>query len=191
MSTRGLLGFVADGLETCTYNHGDSYPSGLGVEVLRFARRCEGTNFHRFKSAAASLTQVSEDGRKPTRDEVVKLAGHADTKVSTGDAHAEWYVLLRDTQGDPEAILSCGYAIHDPDWPRDSLFCEWGYVLDFDSQTLEVYKGFNQAPPTAGRWTGVTEASFHQYYAINMIASYTFDNLPDDDTFCLLEETHG
>jgi len=32
MSTRGLYGFIEDGEYTATYNHSDSYPSGLGLE---------------------------------------------------------------------------------------------------------------------------------------------------------------
>lgn len=34
MGTRGTWGFVADGDEKLTYNHFDSYPDGLGVDVL-------------------------------------------------------------------------------------------------------------------------------------------------------------
>jgi hypothetical protein len=34
MGTRGTWGFVLDGEEKLTYNHFDSYPDCLGVEVL-------------------------------------------------------------------------------------------------------------------------------------------------------------
>jgi len=34
MSTRGLYGFIENGEYVATYNHSDSYPSGLGSEFL-------------------------------------------------------------------------------------------------------------------------------------------------------------
>jgi hypothetical protein len=36
MGTRGLIGFVIKGRRRATYNHFDSYPEGLGFDVLRF-----------------------------------------------------------------------------------------------------------------------------------------------------------
>jgi hypothetical protein len=38
MSTRGALGFKINGTYHATYNHFDSYPEGLGREVVRFIR---------------------------------------------------------------------------------------------------------------------------------------------------------
>lgn len=36
MGTRGLLGFIINGVRRGSYNHWDSYPSGLGLDVVRF-----------------------------------------------------------------------------------------------------------------------------------------------------------
>ena len=36
MSTRGLYGIRKNGVDKCTYNHSDSYPSWLGRKVLEF-----------------------------------------------------------------------------------------------------------------------------------------------------------
>ena len=38
MSTRGLIGIVCKGKEFLTYNHYDSYPTELGLKVLRAVR---------------------------------------------------------------------------------------------------------------------------------------------------------
>lgn len=38
MGTRGFVGFVIDGQEKIGYNHFDSYPDGLGVDVLSWLR---------------------------------------------------------------------------------------------------------------------------------------------------------
>jgi hypothetical protein len=36
MGTRGILGFITKGVRKGTYNHFDSYPSGLGDAIIRF-----------------------------------------------------------------------------------------------------------------------------------------------------------
>ena len=36
MGTRGLLGFIIAGCRRASYNHFDSYPSGLGAQVAKF-----------------------------------------------------------------------------------------------------------------------------------------------------------
>ena len=38
MGTRGFVGFVAEGREVIAYQQFDSYPSGVGVDTLRWLR---------------------------------------------------------------------------------------------------------------------------------------------------------
>lgn len=187
MGTRGFVGFVADGRETFTYNHFDSYPSGVGTEVLAFARTLAGDSEteERYRNLAREIKHVS-DATPPTREQVVELAQFADLNVSKGNLYEEWYGLLRNTQGNPALILGCGYAEHDPDFPRDSLWCEWGYLIDFDRRVFEVYEGFQQSPPTAGRWADVTppvEATSAGYHPVNRVAVFNLDDLPTDEEF--------
>jgi hypothetical protein len=36
MGTRGIIGFITKGVRWGTYNHSDSYPSGLGDAIVKF-----------------------------------------------------------------------------------------------------------------------------------------------------------
>ena len=38
MGTRGLLGFIIKGKKKGSYNHWDSYPSGLGMEIITWLK---------------------------------------------------------------------------------------------------------------------------------------------------------
>jgi hypothetical protein len=38
MGTRGLVGFTVNGQHLLTYNHFDSYPSGLGTQTFRWLK---------------------------------------------------------------------------------------------------------------------------------------------------------
>lgn len=193
MGTRGFVGFVSDEKETITYNHWDSYPSGLGLTVLRFVKRLaeDGEFLEAYRVKARDIQHVTDDV-PPTRDQVVELIKFANLNVSTQSA-AEWYVLLRETHGHPRLILDVGYAEHSPNWPLDSLFAEWGYVVDFDRQVLDVYQGFQKTRPTAGRWAGLSPAPRWEgddtgYHAVQLIASYPFAELPIPEEFEKLEK---
>lgn len=183
MGTRGFVGFQSDNKETITYNQYDMYPSGTGVGVLEFVRviardpHIEAA----YKAKAAEIKQVNQD-TPPTRDEIVNLIQFSNLNVSNRDAE-EWYVLLRETHGVPSLILDSGYAEHVPEWPKDSLFCEWGYLVDFDRRTLEVYEGFQTQPVTEGRWAGGLLPTGNDYYPVKKVGEFSFDDLPTNDEF--------
>lgn len=169
MGTRGALTFVVDGVEKTTYNQYDSYPDGLGLDVLAWLRSADLTAA---RKAAVALTPVSGE---PTADELAELAEFHDRHVSNGH---DWYSALRRTQGNPAAILRAGRYDPSDDFPLDLLFCEWAYVVDFDSKVFEVYKGFQQSPPTAGRWVG--REGVRGYCPVQRVAEWSFDALPVD-----------
>lgn len=190
MGTRGMLGFVADGKETITYKQFDSYPAGLGADVLEWARAI--TDWDAVKVQAAAIVHVDDATAPPTVDQEANLLTLANYTVNThtiadSEGYAvprdtpSWYQVLHRTQGEPAAILRAGHAVHVPEWPGDSLFCEWGYVVDMDAMVLEVYTGFQRSPHTSGRFADrKTDPS---YYPIKLVATWPLTGLPTDDEF--------
>lgn len=57
MGTRGIMGFVVDGQEKLTYNHYDSYPDGLGLDVLRWLRGLNEDTLPQARADAAKLVK--------------------------------------------------------------------------------------------------------------------------------------
>jgi len=181
MSTRGTWGFVLDGTEYLSYNHSDSYPSGLGVDILAWARQAD---WSKVREQVAALTLV-EDDAEPTAEQAA-ATGLTPEHVSTG---RDWYSLLRSTQGDPQATLDLGIMTDGHEFPLDSLFCEWAYVIDLDAETLEVYQGFQKTLPDAGRWAGREEEAQAEYKAIQRREAYPLSDLPSEEVF--LERHEG
>lgn len=183
MGTRGFLGFVINDTEKITYNHWDSYPSCLGAAVLNFARS---TDRDALPERVRALTLVNDQAR-PTPDQIEKLSRWADPSVgSQGINNTEvqtWYQLLRDAQGDPEAYLAAGFMPDNREFALDSLFCEWGYLVDLDAGTLEVYRGFQQEPPKRGRWAGRAGERDSSYAAVERVAVYPLNDLPKEADF--------
>ena len=177
MGTRGLMAFAYDGEVKGMYNHFDSYPSGLGQFLVKFLIGQAG-DYTSAKERIKNLTAVDED-TAPTEDQKLALLRYYDPKVSTGSTD-EWYALLRETQGDPSATLNAGFYLDGLDFAHDSLFCEWGYVLDFDREVVEVYQGFQKSPATAGRFAADNRSSSSGYHSINLIKEFTFAELLED-----------
>lgn len=186
MGTRGFIGFVADEREAIAYNQFDSYPSGVGVTVLEWLRFAA-QDVAKLREAVKALRVVSDDDT-PTTGDVERLAGFADLNVSTQDPR-EWYVLLRETQGNPGAMLQAGVVLDASDFPFDSLFCEWGYLVDTDAAAFEVYRGFQQNRPGRGRFARRVGArrpdplGGGSYQPVALAKSWPLDKLPSRDEF--------
>lgn len=206
MGTRGAFGVIIGEQEKISYNHFDSYPDGKGVEVLGWLRNViADDNLDVVRKLAEEATVVDDD-RRPTKEDKQRLARYQDLGVAS-QSDDDWYVLLRHTQGDLQLMLESGYIYDGSTFPLDSLFCEWGYIVDLDTEVLEVYKGFQKTLPTKGRWAGrptkeedAENYGLHleyckeqgrepwrpkvsEYKAVELVASFPFDALPSDDEF--------
>lgn len=148
MGTRGVVGTLKDGVLHASYQQFDTYPTSTGVELQTEMQETldsigentdPGDLFPFLAQLVSSMTYVEAD-KKPTEADMAKFADSLDTRVSTGD---DWYALLRKHQGSLMKRLNAGIATEDTAFVKDSLFCEWGYVFDFDAQKVLVLRGFN------------------------------------------------
>lgn len=175
MGTRGAIAFVCDGVEKVTYNHFDSYPSGLGMVMLGWLRHAD---LDATREAVRNLRMV-DDTTEPGDQEWEAAwlsARYGNPGVSTG---SDWYSLLRETQGNPDAILDAGVAGDASGFPQDSLFCEWAYVVDLDSETFEVYEGFQRSGPVTGRWSHCGPED--GYWPVSLLRSWPLSEVRDLD----------
>jgi hypothetical protein len=190
MGTRGFVGFVVDKTEKITYNHCDSYPGGLGRDVLDFLRSKQHEltcDVHRNQSGLtvdlARKLRVVDPESTPTAEDIERLQPFANTVVS-GRRLDEWYVLLRETQGNPRAMLEAGVIEDGSQFPADSLFAEYGYMVDLDAMTFEVYEGFQQAPHSKGRFAEMKpHRESNGYFPVALVQSWPLSDLPSDDAF--------
>jgi hypothetical protein len=147
MGTRGAYGFRINNQDKLTYNHWDSYPSGLGDDVAQFVRTTSKVEIYKI----AEAVQLVSEETPPTQDQIAECLAYADTSVSSRQL-TEWYVLLRKAQGDLGALKEgLKYLVDGNSFVGDSLFCEWAYVIDVDTDSLEIYKGFQESLGT-GRY---------------------------------------
>lgn len=176
MSTRGFVGFVADGTEKIAYNHYDSYPGGLGLDVLRWLREAA-TDLASLRQQVIGLRVVDWDST-PSREDIQRLRRFANPNVGQQTVE-DWYVLLRETWGDPAAMLRAGVIADSSDFPLHP-FAKWGYLVNLDEGTFEVYERYD-TPSGKGRFAD--RVGVDNCEPIALFASWPLADLPDDDAF--------
>jgi hypothetical protein len=75
----------------------------------------------------------------------------------------------------------------DVDFPKDSLFCEWCYVIDFDKGTFEVLKGFNREKLNEDERFYEEPNPESVYYPVKLLKEFNLSNLPETSSMFLLE----
>lgn len=178
MSTRGFLGFVIDFQEKIAYNHHDSCPSRLGIDTLTWLRGAA-SDVAGLADRARELRVVSED-TGPSAADIERLRGFANLNVSE-QRLTDWYVLLRETQGSPEAMLNAGVVLDGSEFPQDSLWAEYGYIVDLDRGVFEAYEGFQQSEHIKGRFS--RRPGRGDYFPVALVAEWKLTDLPSDEDF--------
>lgn len=168
---------MVNGQEKIGYNQYDSYPDGHGLENLQWLRDMDRAELQRLAEEA----RVVDDKTPPTDDDKRRLAAVTNLGVSE-QTDDDWYCLTRDTHGSIGEMLEVGYIMDWSQFPLDSLFCEWAYIVDLDAQTFEVYEGFQKKPHDKGRFAG-RGGTDPQYFPVALAASWPLDKLPSDDEF--------
>lgn len=161
MGTRNLtIIFYKGEYKLAQYGQWDGYPSGQGLTVLKFARDTlspylsPAMNAERRKQFLDNLEKcrqiepekLQKMWREAGADEKTGMIAY-DKAREFGRKHPQ---LDRDLAAEVLKLIDAtpsGLEINkDLEFAGASLYCEWAYVLDFDANTFEVYKGFNKEP---------------------------------------------
>lgn len=183
MSTRGLYGFRKNEQDKTTYNHSDSYPDWLGRGIATF---CSETSIEEMGKIYDSIEMIDEE-TPPTKEQIKWCieAGYYDPSVSS-QKKEDWYCLLRGMQGDLEELkknaLGKGktFMSDSQNFIRDSLFCEYAYIINLDTEMLEFWVGYQHEAQEGNRYGEA--ANEDGYYPCMLAAEFPLAeiNSPDD-----------
>ena len=143
MSTRGAVGLIFNNEEKIGYNHFDSYPEGLGNEILTFLK---GKTIDELKSIFSNITLVK----------------NSDNDVWNWQKHTFNTEFLDESR-----------------FLIDSLFCEFAYIINLDTNKLEYYEGFNLDPNAPGRYAknNIKKNDEKIYYGVALIKEFDLIDL--------------
>ena len=173
------------------YGQWDGYPSGQGATALNFLKK---RSMKKFKKKLELIRFATEEDEKEVKEWLSSIGvndGWMDMEQS-GKYHQQYPLLTRNNGAE---ILQMVYDNTVPafltdsaDFAKDSLFCEWAYIIDLDKETFEVYSGFNEAPLKEGDRFFSTEEEIievgeSKYYPVTLVKSYSLSELPGPKTF--------
>lgn len=128
MGTRGTITIIFKNKKICLYNHWDSYPSGLGIKILReLLILLEKYSIEELIVLFDNIKIVNET-IEPTEDDIKNLEDYTNLEVST-QSTKDWYCLLHRCQGSIISVLAAGYAL---DNDNDSTWIEYNYNIDLN-----------------------------------------------------------
>lgn len=189
MGTRGLFGFRKNKQDKLCYNHYDSYPDGLGIEIMDYIK--SHTN-EKMNEVYDDIKLFNND--KPIKDftkeeyeeykhilkefgikENLKGINNYDTLndlISTSIKYGR--LSFYDNKKSNERLMC-----DDNDFIKDSLFCEWAYIINLDTNNLEIWKGFQTKPQKDNRYGNkcYKVRSGEKYYPCVLISEIPFDDL--------------
>lgn len=198
MGTRNLSAAVIDGeYRVAKYCQWDGYPSGVGVDILNALTTYDLVELkNRIKKNSAF---ISNEKTILLYEDLGIFSDSGFISYEDSKRFSKKYPLL-----DRDTNLSDVFAQHmkinedqpiytknSIDFAKDSLFCEWAYVVDFDKNTFEVYEGFNTDTPLteADRFYIANEEDFYtsfdgtKYQPVRLAHSWSLDDLPSKEEF--------
>lgn len=178
MTTQGLTGFRYREKDRLAYNHADSHPDTLGLNVLRELRDVE--DWNAVRDRIDSLVPIPEQRRLDEHSSIAETEirrAFPDLKYEAKPRNH--YDLYQPLQGTLKPYLD-GKLMFMPDasdFIHNSSFCEWAYVANFDSRKYEVWKGLQTKPDPDNRYG--QEVDRMGYFPCRKIKEYDLMDLPE------------
>jgi len=131
MRTRNLVCVLKDGeFRVAQYGQWDGYPSGQGQSIVEFLLNdYEPVKFREQIDTVKHLTEEEIDARWAEKSK--KMNFHL-----SRDCGAKILSYIQNTPN-PEIFMNLEFA-------SDGLFCEFAYVVNLDTNELEIFNGFGR-----------------------------------------------
>ena len=207
MGTRNLtLVQYQNEIKVAQYGQWDGYPSGNGVQILKFCNSNQNLNNlrNRLKNIRF-LTDEEEDDIYKTLSKLEDKRRKAKAtynyykptkKENFAEDYFEFY-LTRDIGWNILNIINenVPYETIENDEDKiklsnhftfgyNSLFCEWAYLINLDTNKLECYCGFNKTENNPkSRWYVENPKEDEKYFGIVLLKEYDLDDLPLESLF--------
>lgn len=182
MGTRHLIAVQKDNsYKVAQYGQWDGYLSGQGDSILKFFHENDLETFRtKVDNCFFGTQEQIDEAYAPYTDG----NGWMTFEQSEAFQKSEFGHLSRDTGANILNVIMKSEGplmqVDNIDFAKDSLFCEYAYVIDLDKDILEVYEGFNTEPlPEGARFTGSSKDG-GEYQAVKLVASFQLENLPEN-----------
>jgi hypothetical protein len=189
MGTRGLTVVVQNGTEkVAQYGQWDHYPAGQGAVILGWLNTITPAELVDFRQKVHDLKTITDAEIDAAWEEIAPgVTDWMITPEQSAEFKSRYPGLDRDHGGQILPLILSGDVATvklSTEFAQDSLFCEWAYVVDLDTNRFEVYKGFITKPHADGRFarttgTEIERVGGREYAPVRLVASWPLDGLPE------------
>jgi hypothetical protein len=191
MGTRHLIAVQSGGeYKIAQYGQWDGYPEGQGVEVLSFL--CNSDYVAKLKANLANVRFVDKEKDKDFIEAYDKntpnWSNEPDNRTQEQVRWFDTYIsrnigsrILENIaqSADKEIIIR-----NSINFAADSLMCEYAYIVDFDADTFEIYRGFQKRPLAENeRFANLEREKDSQYFQVALAKKYALSELPTKEQF--------
>lgn len=190
MGTRHLTIVQKNGeYRVAQYGQWDGYPECTGINILDFCREHLTTIEERnaFSEKVLQCKFVSDDivddlieGAKKRKDGYDENYHPYWTGIYPQFSRDTGYEILNLILNSKDGLLLQNTI----DFIKDSLFCEWAWVIDLDKNTFEAFVGFNK------KHLGKTQRFYPfdnekgvEYKPCKFVVKWSLDKLPTNEEF--------
>ena len=185
MGTRNLTIVIREGkTKVAQYGQWDGYPEGQGKTILKFLKKCD---LNTFRERLKYLSFLSQNG-------ITKLWNEFEIKGN----NSIYPELNRNTGAKILQLIYDGKATklwNRSNFLKDSLWCEWVYVIDLDRNKFEIYSNFSAKQLTERDRFYNIKYKKNSCCQIKIVKSYSLQKLPTikqfikDSTFEMHEDS--
>ncbi len=194
MSTRGAYGLSKNGTDKILYNHFDSYPTGLGKDILQFIVDNDNEELNKLFDEI----KVVKSDNIPTEADVNKVITTVGAESLKKELIGKDYLIngeSRKIKSEKDLIdflkadyYNLLYVVPTEDlfsnlvnifedyisFIGNSLFCEYAYILNLDTNVLDFYIGGNEEP-TGNRFSKYAKDNDSGYVECKLVLSIPFN----------------
>lgn len=197
MGTRNLT-MVIDkkgDMKIAQYGQWDGYPSGQGVTILNFARNKE--KMARLENEFDNIRFLNKNDKEYLEAYDSRAPEWSNEPDNRTDEDKYWWekTQTRDLGGEildsiitidksrlPKEMNGKICLSDTREFGKDSLFCEYAYCINLQTDKLMCFFGFNQDESKQHEWFE-TDPSDSGYVGCRLVKEYDLNNLPDEETF--------
>ena len=185
MGTRSLIMVVRDKTpKVAQYSQYEGEPNVTGIKILQFLSKA---NLTEFKEKLNHVKFTNDDKINEINKELDSICSNDlecvikylkdNYPFITHDIGASILQSIMDSTEDEIWLVDRS------DFAANSLFCEWGYVVDLDKNTFEIYEGFQENPLDQTERFKYLEKTDCEYFPISLFEEYDLNNLPTPKEF--------
>lgn len=189
MGTRNLIIVIKNQeVKIAQYGNSSGYPEVVGLDILNFISIER--NLTELTNRLSKICFMHEDDEKLYRSLENKMyEGNLEEMKKANEEISEKFPLVVMDFGGKflKEIIICDYEKillkNSINFAKNSLYCEWAYVIDLDKDIFEVYKGSNLLNLSENERFFFLQDKTEKYKPVKLIKSYDFKNLPNQLEF--------